>query len=722
MTEVVGVTTPTGNDGPSVEGTFSQVQALLPLIQEAETLEEVATLLDLDLSTVAGNRRALLRMINTHIDSDDFDGNPDRQRLLTSTLGTLENALSLPPLNLPPLERLAKLGTRGLMGDGSKGGLAGLALKESPGEIEQKAALLLRNQEKEQTSLLDKEALKPTPRRQKAKRSRKGRRVSSSSESDVESSEEESEVEESEDDLPDRRSARSRLTKSRKIHSKNLTSKSGALPPNPIEKSKGASTTMLSARFKDFKINGTVGDPGEKGKLTYGSLLHQVNSGVARNFDETEIIDAVIRAITPGNATRIYLEGRRDLTVNKMMRKMKNHFGEGDVSTVYKQMTNATQAQKQTPHQFITSMFAMRDRVLELAQLKTNTKKQYREKLVQEEMQRGIYAGLRDAGIRQDLRQILRQPNLDDDDLLDELQLAEASKREHEQRFEEARRRSGAVNQVSAENASSSSNTQNTQHSTTQNNKGNRNAVAPVMDMNPFVAQVTSVLEKQMQRMIQPLGAQVNELMGLKQQMQVSGKGSNQQMGSQAHNGNMSLGNQNFGGSPPFVPPGQLAPPVASGANSNMNSNNGTHPIVSSANNSGNPNFQGPLMQIQVPPGGRSWGRGRGMSNHGGAQRFPPPPHYNPNGGPGTGFSFGGSAGPGGPGAGFAAGANANNGTRRSQEDYDNRDGNSFRLCKVCQEANAWACNHCQICHDVSHRTGNCPRRNDPTFDPSKNG
>ena len=57
----------------NVEGTFSQVQALLPLVEEAEPLEEVATLLDLDLSTKAGNRRALSRMINTFIDSDDFD-------------------------------------------------------------------------------------------------------------------------------------------------------------------------------------------------------------------------------------------------------------------------------------------------------------------------------------------------------------------------------------------------------------------------------------------------------------------------------------------------------------------------------------------------------------------------------------------------------------------------------------------------------------------------
>ena len=201
-------------------------------------------------------------------------------------------------------------------------------------------------------------------------------------------------------------------------------------------------------------------------------------------------------------------------------------------------------------------------------------------------------------------------------------------------------------------------------------------------------------------------------MMGLKQQMQALGY---QQAGSQGYNGNAVSGNQNFGGIPPLIPPRHVPPPGTSGANPNRNST-GTTPIVSSANHS----FQGALMQAlngtsQMPPGGRPGGQGRGRANNqNGGPRFPPPPHQNANGGPGVGFHFGAVAG-------VPFNGNANNRTRRTQEDYENRDGNSFRLCKVCQEANAWACNHCQICHEVSHRTGNCPRQNDPNFDPSKN-
>ena len=324
----------------------------------------------------------------------------------------------------------------------------------------------------------------------------------------------------------------------------------------------------MSARFKEFKINGTVGEPGEKGKLTYGSLLHQVNSGIERKFEESEIIAAVIRCITPGNTTRIYLEGRRNLTVTKVMRTMKNHFGEGDVTSVYKQMTGAVQSTKQTAYQFISSMFAMRDRVMELSRQKKSTKRQYSRKLVQEDMQRGIYAGLRDPGIRQDLKQLLRQPNVDDDDLLDELQLVETSKKEHELRFEEAKKKSGVsvsmigidspdsstsepkpstktnhkphhnqhnqlsntytnANPASQDNTNSNQNNHNRNPYSSMSQPTHNNAYCNVsqnsantpLNLDPFVAQLTTALGMQMQGIVDPLRAQVNELMGFKQGM-----------------------------------------------------------------------------------------------------------------------------------------------------------------------------------------------------------
>ena len=81
----------------------------------------------------------------------------------------------------------------------------------------------------------------------------------------------------------------------------------------------------MSIRFRNFKIDGAVGDPGEKDKITFWSLLYQVNAGVHRGFEEAEIIHAVIQAITPGNSTRVYLEGHiKMLRVGSSMERTKS--------------------------------------------------------------------------------------------------------------------------------------------------------------------------------------------------------------------------------------------------------------------------------------------------------------------------------------------------------------------------------------------------------------
>jgi len=65
---------------------------------------------------------------------------------------------------------------------------------------------------------------------------------------------------------------------------------------------------------KDFKISGQIGEPGQKDKLTFSSLAKQIESGLSKGYPESEIIDAVIRAITPGLQLRSYLEGKDELT------------------------------------------------------------------------------------------------------------------------------------------------------------------------------------------------------------------------------------------------------------------------------------------------------------------------------------------------------------------------------------------------------------------------
>ena len=219
---------------------FDRLLALIPVAKDVEQLEHIGTLIDIDMTGIAGNRKALLRKIVTHLNSDDFDNNADRERLIISARDSMLTHLNI----MPDLE--------------------GFQAAHDNGNLHVK-------------------------------------------ENDSEDSDHDSDAE-YQDALND-------LRKQKKD-----------------KKTASAAVMSASVKLKDFKISGTVGEPGEKGKLTYGSLAHQINTGIDRGFDETEVIAAVIRAITPGHTTRTYLEGKRKLTLAKLMSTMKAHFGEKDVT------------------------------------------------------------------------------------------------------------------------------------------------------------------------------------------------------------------------------------------------------------------------------------------------------------------------------------------------------------------------------------------------------
>lgn len=48
---------------------------------------------------------------------------------------------------------------------------------------------------------------------------------------------------------------------------------------------------------REFKISGQIGEPGQKDKLSFSSLAHQIENGIKKNVPEHEIVHAVIKAI-----------------------------------------------------------------------------------------------------------------------------------------------------------------------------------------------------------------------------------------------------------------------------------------------------------------------------------------------------------------------------------------------------------------------------------------
>ena len=58
---------------------------------------------------------------------------------------------------------------------------------------------------------------------------------------------------------------------------------------------------------RDLKIQGVVGNPGQKEKLGYQALISQIEAGLTKGYSDKEVFSAVVRAVQPGLQLRSYL-------------------------------------------------------------------------------------------------------------------------------------------------------------------------------------------------------------------------------------------------------------------------------------------------------------------------------------------------------------------------------------------------------------------------------
>lgn len=77
---------------------------------------------------------------------------------------------------------------------------------------------------------------------------------------------------------------------------------------------------------KEFRICGQIGEAGQKEKLSYTSLTNQIESGLKKGYSEVEIIEAVVRAVSPGLHLRDLLEIKRGLTLQTLKIILKGHY------------------------------------------------------------------------------------------------------------------------------------------------------------------------------------------------------------------------------------------------------------------------------------------------------------------------------------------------------------------------------------------------------------
>lgn len=188
---------------------------------------------------------------------------------------------------------------------------------------------------------------------------------------------------------------------------------------------------------KDFKIAGQIGEPGQKDRLTFSSLARQIESGLSKGYPEPDVVDAVIRAITPGSQLRSYLEGKETLMLPALRRILRSHYQERGATELYKQLTSEVQNSKETPQSFLLRVMDLRQKIL-FASQEAESGLKYDPALVQSLFMHTVLTGLQNDNIRSDLQPYLLQINTPDELLMEKLNIASTNEKERQDKKKHA--------------------------------------------------------------------------------------------------------------------------------------------------------------------------------------------------------------------------------------------------------------------------------------------
>ena len=115
-----------------------------------------------------------------------------------------------------------------------------------------------------------------------------------------------------------------------------------------------------SAFRRQLKTSGQIGEPDQKDKIWFSSLAHQIQTGLAQGYVESEIVDGVIRSITPGMVIGSYLETHQDLTSDRLKKILRSHFELFN----YQALASLCQSTKESPQAFLMNALDLRQQIL----------------------------------------------------------------------------------------------------------------------------------------------------------------------------------------------------------------------------------------------------------------------------------------------------------------------------------------------------------------------
>ena len=182
----------------------------------------------------------------------------------------------------------------------------------------------------------------------------------------------------------------------------------------------------VRALNKDFKLGGVVGDG--KNCLGYGTIYYRMMEGIQKGYKREEVMSGVVNAMQAGSELGKYFEGHHELKWDNFLRILRNHYQLENYGKLLMNLGKQYQKANEKVIDFAYRMTRLRDDILVVA---ANEGAVVDRKMVQEQCLHGLSVGIQSNTIRLELRQVLKNSDITDLELFEEINAASRREQEH---------------------------------------------------------------------------------------------------------------------------------------------------------------------------------------------------------------------------------------------------------------------------------------------------
>lgn len=165
--------------------------------------------------------------------------------------------------------------------------------------------------------------------------------------------------------------------------------------------------------------------------------MHQIETGKRKGHNEAEIVEAVVRAATPGLSLRDMLESKCNLTLAQLRTILKAHFKEDSMTDLFNRLVNITQDAKESSQNFLFHAVELKERLIAASSDPTSDV-QYNPDPIQKKFLRSLSTGLLSDNIKLQLKCYIDDQSVTDEILIEKMIDAAAVDQERQQKMKKS--------------------------------------------------------------------------------------------------------------------------------------------------------------------------------------------------------------------------------------------------------------------------------------------